>query len=186
MAKTIQRVAFGGGCFWCTEAVFLELKGVANVTPGYAGGALSADGKNPTYGQVSSGKTGHAEVILIEYDPSIISFQTLLDVFFISHDPTTLNRQGNDVGTQYRSVILFSTDDQKKEAEASIADLAGEKKYSRAIVTEVVPLGAFYPAEEYHREYYQRHPTEGYSQYVIEPKMQKLKKERPDLLKSNV
>lgn len=175
----LQSVAFGGGCFWCSEAVFLILKGVVNVTPGYAGGNIP----NPTYEQASTGQTGHAEVVLVEYDPAQIKFEKLLEVFFSSHDPTSLNRQGNDTGTQYRSILLYKTDSQRKEAEEYIKKLADSKKYSKPIVTETVPLKAFYPAEEYHKDYYAKHPDESYSQFVIKPKVEKIAKEYAGLLK---
>ena len=174
-----EKVAFGGGCFWCTEAVFLELKGVIEITPGYAGGK----DPHPTYESVSSGATGHAEVIQIVYDPAIISFSTLLGVFFVSHDPTTLNRQGNDVGTQYRSILLYTTEDQKNEAEGRIKELTESKRFAKPIVTELAPLSNFYPAEEYHKAYYQKHPDEGYSEYVIAPKVEKIRREHPELLR---
>ncbi|MDO8560840.1 MAG: peptide-methionine (S)-S-oxide reductase MsrA [bacterium] len=177
--KKVESVAFGGGCFWCTEAVFLELKGVAAVTPGYAGGETP----NPTYEQVSSGKTGHAEVILVEYDPQIISFGKLLEVFFDSHDPTALNRQGNDIGTQYRSILLYTSDKAQKGAENYIKKLADSKKYSNPLVTELVPLQKFYPAGEYHKEFYARHPNETYSEAVIKPKLKKIHEKYPELLK---
>lgn len=175
----LEKVAFGGGCFWCIEAVFLELKGVIGVTPGYAGGKT----ENPTYEEVSSGKTGHAEVILIEYDSGNISFKTLLDVFFTSHDPTTVNRQGNDYGDQYRSTILHGNEDQKKEAEEGIKKLTDAKKFQNPIVTQIVPLKKFYPAEEYHKNYYAKHPEAGYSSVVIAPKVEKIRKEHPELLR---
>lgn len=175
----IEKVAFGGGCFWCTEAVFLELKGVTGVTPGYAGGKT----ENPTYEEVSSGLTGHAEVILIEYDPEIILFKTLLGVFFMSHDPTTVNRQGNDYGEQYRSIILYEMDTQKKEAEDAIAKLTDAKKFQGPIVTHIVPLEKFYLAEEYHKNYYANHSNEGYSAAIIAPKVEKIRKDHPELLK---
>ncbi len=172
-------VAFGGGCFWCTEAVFLEIKGVLAVTPGYAGGETP----NPTYESVSSGSTGHAEVIKIEYDPRVLSFKKLLDIFFASHDPTTLNRQGNDAGTQYRSIILYETESQRIEAEDYAAKLEKSKKYEGTVVTEFKPLKKFYPAEEYHQKYYNRHPDEAYSQFVITPKVEKIRKEYGEILK---
>lgn len=175
MEEQIKKVAFGGGCFWCTEAVFLELKGVLGVTPGYAGGMLD----NPTYEKVSTGTTGHAEVILIEYDRGTILFTKLLEVFFELHDPTTLNRQGADVGTQYRSIILYETEDQKKEASEAIEELNKVKR----VVTEVVLLTKFYPAEEYHKNYYARHPDEGYGKIVIQPKLRKLKNKFSGLVK---
>ena len=172
-------VAFGGGCFWCTEAVFLELKGVTEVTPGYAGGGTLT----PTYGAVSSGKTGHAEVIQIEYDPSVIPFQKLLEVFFSSHDPTALNRQGNDVGTQYRSILLYTTPEQKSETEEYIKRIAESKKNTNPVVTEVIPLTVFYPAEEYHKNYFAKHPDESYSEAIIAPKIEKVRREYSELLK---
>lgn len=181
MVNKIEIVAFGGGCFWCTEAVFLELKGVLGVTPGYAGGSVPS----PTYEQVSMGNTGHAEVIRIEYDPEIIPFAKLLEVFFASHDPTTLNRQGNDIGTQYRSVILYSSEEQKNEAEKAIYKLTESKKHGKPIVTELAPLENFYPAEEYHKRYYENHPDEGYSSFVIAPKVEKVRKEFKENLKSD-
>ena len=174
-----ERVAFGGGCFWCSEAVFRILKGVMAVTSGYAGGDVG----NPTYEQVSSGNTGHAEVILVEYDPAVVSFHKLLEVFFDSHDPTTLNRQGNDVGTQYRSIMLYTTEDQRDAATQYAQKLTDSGKYPNAIVTEIVPLKKFYPAEEYHKEYYARHPSQGYSQVIIKPKVEKIKEKYGDLLK---
>jgi peptide-methionine (S)-S-oxide reductase len=171
MEKETEKVAFGGGCFWCTEAVFLQLKGVTDVTPGYAGGKT----ENPTYEQVSTGKTGHAEVILVEYDPKIISFQKLLEVFFESHDPTSLNKQGNDVGAQYRSIVLYTNQSQFQEAKNYIKKLTDSRKYPKPIVTELMPLKKFYPAEEYHQKYFARHPEESYSEYVIKPKVEKVR-----------
>ena len=169
---------FGGGCFWCTEAMFEELKGVISVIPGYTGGTM----KNPTYEDVSTGKSGHAEVIKIEYDAKKISYNDLLTVFFATHDPTTLNRQGSDAGTQYRSVIFYKTADHKKEAEAFIKKLneSGPKA-----VTEIKPLDAFYEAEEYHQKYYLKNSSAPYCQVVINPKMEKLKKWFHELLKSS-
>ncbi len=175
----IEKVAFGGGCFWCTEAVFLILKGVVGVTPGYAGGST----ENPTYEQVSSGKTGHAEVILVEYNRDIISFEKLLEVFFDAHSPTELNKQGNDVGTQYRSVLLYSTTEQKNIAETYVAKLTDAHKYENPIVTEIVPLNEFYPAEEYHKDYYAKNPNYGYPMYIIKPKVEKIKEKYNNLLK---
>lgn len=167
------RAVFGGGCFWCTEAVFNELKGVVSVVPGYAGGPST--GKIPTYEEVSRGNTGHAEVIRIEYDPSQISYDDLLTVFFATHDPTTLNRQGNDVGTQYRSIILYADEDQKRQAEAFIKTLNESDPTGKPVVTEVKPLGDFYEAEEYHRQYYQNNPNQPYCRLIIGPKLEKLK-----------
>ena len=161
---------FGGGCFWCTEAVFDELRGVQSVVSGYTGGAA----KNPTYEQVCSGSTGHAEVIKIEFDPSQISFRDLMTVFFATHDPTTLNRQGNDAGTQYRSAILYANEQQKQEAAAFIKELDDAKTFKNPIVTTLEPLKDFYPAEDYHQKFYANNPSQGYCQYMIPPKITKL------------
>ena len=169
---------FGGGCFWCTEAVFKMLKGVIAVEPGYSGGKT----KNPTYEQVSSGDTGHAEVIRIEYDPTQVTYRSLMTVFFASHDPTTLNRQGADVGTQYRSVVFFTTPDQQKEAQNFIAEINNSNKNGTKAVTEVVPLDVFYPAENYHQDYYANHKDAGYCQLIINPKLEKVQKLFADLL----
>lgn len=165
-----KTIVFGGGCFWCTEAVFKMLKGVESVTPGYAGGTVP----NPTYEQVCTGKTGHAEATRVVYNPEAISLQDLLTVFFASHDPTTPNRQGNDVGTQYRSVVLYTDQAQKEETEAFIAKLNASSKEGVPIVTEVKPLNAFYEAEEYHKDYFARNPQQAYCQIVINPKLQKV------------
>lgn len=169
---------FGGGCFWCTEAVFKMLKGVKSVTSGYAGGTK----KNPTYEEVLSGATGHVEVIKIEYVPSLVTFKTLLTVFFGSHDPTTLNRQGADVGTQYRSAIFYTTENQKNDAEKFIKNINETSKEGRPIVTEVVPLANFYPAEGHHQNYYENNQNAGYCQIVINPKLEKVKKKFAKLL----
>jgi peptide-methionine (S)-S-oxide reductase len=171
---------FGGGCFWCTEAVFDELRGVQPVVSGYAGGTT----QNPTYEQVCSGSTGHAEVIRVEFDPTQISFRDLMTVFFATHDPTTLNRQGNDVGTQYRSVILYANDRQKDEAAAFIKELDEAKTFKNPIVTTIEPLGEFYPAEDYHQKFYANNPYQPYCQYSIPPKLGKLHKLFSELLKS--
>ncbi len=170
---------FGGGCFWCTEAVFNMLKGVIAVEPGYAGGTT----KNPTYDQVSNGNTGHAEVIHIEFDPSIISYEKLLTVFFASHDPSTLNRQGNDIGTQYRSIILYTTPEQKVTAEHFIQELNASSKEGKPAVTEVVPLDVYYPAEDYHKNYYERNQNQPYCSVIINPKLDKVQKKFAELLK---
>jgi len=170
MPERPQTAVFGGGCFWCTEAVFERLKGVSAVMPGYAGGKL----KNPTYQQVCTEQTGHAEVIRIEFDPAQISFRDLLTVFFATHDPTTPNQQGNDVGTQYRSIILYANEDQKREAEAFIKELTESGEFKRPVVTELKPLEEFYEAEPYHREYFRRNTNQPYCQVVIMPKMGKL------------
>jgi len=161
-----------GGCFWCLEAAFDQLKGVERVQSGYAGGSVT----DPTYEQVCTGRTGHAEVVQIRFDPGVISYHDLLEVFFVVHDPTTPNRQGTDVGTQYRSAVFYHTPEQKAEAERVIAELNGAKVWDDPIVTEVVPLEAFYPAEAYHRDYYRRNPNQGYCQVVIAPKVAKVRK----------
>ncbi len=162
----------GGGCFWCTEAVFSELKGVEKAEPGYSGGSLP----NPSYEQVCSGKTGHAEVVQVTFDPTAISYRDILDVFFATHDPTTLNRQGNDVGTQYRSVIFYHNEEQKATAEKTIEELTEAKTLNAPIVTQVEPFKAFYQAEEYHKNYFKRHPEQAYCQVVIAPKVAKFRK----------
>ena len=161
---------FGGGCFWCTEAVFSLFEGVIKATSGYAGGVT----KNPTYQEVCTDETGHAEVLEVEYDPAIIDFEKLLDVFFTMHDPTTLNRQGNDVGTHYRSVILYTSEEQKTASLEFIKKT--QKDYDKPIVTEVKKLEDFYPAEEYHQKYYQRNKWQPYCSLVIGAKVQKVKK----------
>lgn len=162
---------FGGGCFWCLEAVFQQVKGVHHVTSGYAGGARP----NPTYEQICTGVSGHAEVVKLDFDPSIISFSQLLDVFYGIHDPTTLNRQGNDVGTQYRSVIYCQSTEQRHIAEAYIAELQSSGVVKSPIVTEVSDAVTFYPAEDYHQNYFANHPNQGYCQMVVAPKVHKLK-----------
>lgn len=173
-----ETAVFGGGCFWCTEAVFQMLKGVVSVAPGYAGGAK----ENPTYEEVSSGDTGHAEVIRIEYDPAQISYCDLLTVFFATHDPTTLNRQGNDVGPQYRSVILYANDAQRQEAERFIEELNTSSAEGAPVITEVQPLERFWEAEDYHRDYYRQNTKKPYCQIVINPKLKKVKEQFARLL----
>jgi peptide-methionine (S)-S-oxide reductase len=168
---TRETATLGGGCFWCLEAVFEELRGVEKVESGYAGGTVV----NPTYEQVCGGKTKHAEVVQVTFDPSVISFRELLEVFFAIHDPTTLNRQGADVGTQYRSAIFIHTPEQKATAEEVIAELNAEGVWGKPIVTEVTPFETFYPAEDYHQGYYRSNPTQGYCQVVITPKVAKLR-----------
>jgi peptide-methionine (S)-S-oxide reductase len=170
---------FGGGCFWCTEAIFQNLRGVMGVRPGYAGG----DKPHPSYEEVSSGQTGHAEVTRIEFDPTAISYDDLLTVFFATHDPTSLNRQGNDVGTQYRSIVLYVDEAQKIAAENYIKKLNEESKGGKPLVTEVKPLVAFYEAEDYHRNYYLNHQDESYCQFVIAPKLGHLRERFRELLK---
>jgi len=171
-------IILGGGCFWCTEAVFKMLKGIISVEPGYAGGHT----KNPTYEEVCGGKTGHAEAIKIEYDPQVISLETLLTVFFATHDPTTLNRQGDDVGEQYRSTILYSTDEQKKISENFIKELDSSSSEGKPVVTEVKMLKKFYPAEDYHKNYYENHKSQSYCQVIINPKLKKVQEKFADLL----
>lgn len=158
------------GCFWCTEAIFERVKGVKSILPGYAGGTV----KNPTYDQVCTGKTGHTESIQIEFDPKVIPFEKILDIFWHTHDPTTLNRQGNDVGTQYRSAIFYHDEMQKEIAERSRNDLEKEDVYKNPIVTEITPLKNFYVAEDYHKNYYEKHRDAPYCNFVIDPKVRKL------------
>ena len=179
----IQKITFGNGCFWCTEAVFESLIGVTKVTLGYMGGHTL----NPTYKEVCSGKTGHAEVIELEYDADVLSFDELLLVFFKTHNPTTLNRQGNDVGTQYRSAIFYANEEQKLKAEAMIKRLTDEKVFDRPIVTEITPASTFYKAEDYHQNYFNNIPGNPYCAAVIQPKLYKFAKEftekiKPELL----
>lgn len=178
MESKKEIAVFGGGCFWCTEAVFKMLRGVSSVLPGYAGGTT----KNPTYEQVSGGRTGHAEVVQITYNPRLTTYNDLLTVFFGSHDPTTLNRQGNDVGTQYRSVIFYTTPEQKKTAEDFIKEINNSNKYGAPIVTELAPLDVFYEAENYHHDYFATHPGNPYCEVVINPKLEKVQKQFADLL----
>jgi len=160
----------GGGCFWCTEAIYQMLPGVKKVSSGYAGGTK----ENPTYKEVCSGNTGHAEVIQVEFDPKVVSYEKILETFWEAHDPTTLNRQGNDSGTQYRSIILYSTEAQKKAAEKSKAE--AQKNFAQPIVTEIVPLKQFYKAEGYHQDYYRTNPNQGYCRAIIRPKVEKFEK----------
>jgi peptide-methionine (S)-S-oxide reductase len=171
MAKPTEVATLAGGCFWCLEAVFELLRGVERVESGYSGGQAP----NPSYEQVCSGGTGHAEVIQVTFDPSVISFREVLEVFFALHDPTTLNRQGPDVGTQYRSAIFYHSPEQKQLAEETIAELNREGLYPRPIVTEVTPFQTFWMAEDYHQGYFRTHPYQGYCQYVISPKVAKLR-----------
>lgn len=168
----------GGGCFWCTEAVFLNAKGVLGVQSGYAGG----ERPNPTYREICTGQTGHAEVVQITFDPGVISYRTVLEIFFATHDPTTLNRQGADIGTQYRSVIFYHTPEQQQVADEVITDLTAQQIWPSPIVTEVAPLPTFYPAEEYHADYYRRNPLQPYCQAVIAPKVAAFRKRFADYL----
>lgn len=170
---TLETVTLGGGCFWCTEAIFKRLRGVTRVTSGYAGG----EQENPSYEQVSTDTTGHAEAVQIEFDPSVILFEKLLEIFFHLHDPTTLNQQGNDVGTQYRSVIFYHDEKQKEIAQKVKDEISKSGMYQHPIVTEILPLETFYTAEEYHQNYYDSNKNQGYCNYVITPKIQKLLQE---------
>lgn len=178
--NNIQSAIFGGGCFWCTEAVFQRLKGVLSVTPGYSGGHV----ENPTYEQVSEGNTGHAESIKIDFDPRQISFETLLNVFFATHDPTQKNRQGHDNGPQYQSTVFYMDQTQKKTALDFISKLNSDNTYGKPVQTDVKSFEKFYEAESYHRNYYNNNQSAGYCQVVINPKLQKLRDKFADLLKS--
>lgn len=175
MAKE-EKIVLGGGCFWCVEAVYSRAKGVKSAISGYAGGARP----NPTYENVCSGATGHAEVVEITFNPDIITFEELLEIFWVIHDPTTLNRQGADKGTQYRSVIFYLDDEQKEKAEASMAD--AQQHFADPIVTELSPAPTFYPAEAYHQNYFSLNPMQGYCQVVVAPKVQKFMTTFPDRL----
>ena len=177
--KKTEIAVLGGGCFWCTEAVFKALKGVVSVMPGYAGGAVD----KPSYEQVCSGKSGHAEVIKIEFDSAVISYQDLLKVFFATHDPTTLNKQGNDVGTQYRSIIFTTSDSQTAEAKEIIKKINNLDNFDSSIVTKVEPLTDFYKAEDYHSDYYTKNPAASYCQIIISPKLAKFRASYKYLLK---
>lgn len=181
METKTEIAVFGGGCFWCTEAVFKMFRGVVSVAPGYAGGNV----ENPAYEQVCEGNTGHAEVIRIEYDPALISFYALLTIFFASHDATTQNRQGNDVGTQYRSAVFYTTDAQKNETEQFIKNLNTSTEEGEPVVTEVAPLKVFYSAEDYHKNYYARNRDNQYCRLIIAPKLQKVQEKFAELLKEN-
>ncbi|HWZ35280.1 MAG TPA: peptide-methionine (S)-S-oxide reductase MsrA [Mucilaginibacter sp.] len=183
MSANIQKITLGGGCFWCTEAVFQTLKGVQSVTSGYMGGKS----RNPTYEQICTGNTGHAEVIEVEYDADILNLDELLLIFFKTHDPTTLNRQGNDVGTQYRSVIFYNTQEQKEKSETMIKRLTDEQVFDKSIVTEISPASEFYKAEDYHQNYFMDNAMKPYCAFVIQPKLNKFAKEftekiKPELL----
>ena len=179
MNTNLQTATLAGGCFWCLEAVYDEIKGVQGVESGYAGGQMD----NPTYRAVCNGDTGHAEVVQVHFDLNIVSYRDLLNVFFAIHDPTTLNRQGADVGTQYRSAIFYHDDEQKKTAEELIKDLNAQKIWDRPIVTEVAPLDKFYMAEDYHQEYFARNPYQPYCQVVVAPKVSKFRKHFLEMLK---
>jgi peptide-methionine (S)-S-oxide reductase len=179
MAKNIEKATLAGGCFWCTEAVYLQLKGVTEVKPGYSGGFV----RNPTYDEVCNGTTGHAEAVQIQYDSEIVTFAEILEVFFMTHDPTTLNRQGNDVGTQYRSAVFYHTAEQKEITEKIISEFEKKKVYGDPIVTEVTSFTNFYVAEDYHINYYARNQNQPYCQFVVAPKVEKFKKVFSDKLK---
>ncbi|MFQ5871963.1 MAG: peptide-methionine (S)-S-oxide reductase MsrA [Candidatus Geothermarchaeales archaeon] len=173
MREWTQRATFAAGCFWCAEAVFEELEGVVSVTSGYCGGEV----ENPSYEQVGTGRTGHAEAVQILYDQRKVSYEELLRVFFVTHDPTTLNRQGSDVGPQYRSAIFYHNEDQRIQAERLQEELEASGTWDRPIVTQIVPLERFYQAEDYHQDYYERNPNAQYCRYVIRPKLDKFRED---------
>jgi peptide-methionine (S)-S-oxide reductase len=177
--RETERATLGGGCFWCLEAVYEDMEGVKNVVSGYAGGTV----ENPSYDDVCSGMTGHAEAVRIEFDPRVVGFEKILDVFFTIHDPTTADRQGADVGSQYRSIILYENDRQKAAAQKKIDELASSKKWNRPIVTELAPLAKFYEAEEYHQDYFKKNPQAGYCRAVVAPKVIKFREVFPEWLK---
>jgi peptide-methionine (S)-S-oxide reductase len=177
--STAEVATLGGGCFWCIEAAFQEIRGVVNVESGYSGGTTAS----PTYEQVCTGTTAHAEVVQVTFDPNRVSFREILEIFFTAHDPTTLNRQGADVGSQYRSVIFYHNKKQKEVAEQVIEELVASKVWDDPIVTQVEPFKGFYKAEEYHRRYFERHPEAGYCRVVIAPKIAKLRKKYREKLK---
>ena len=179
MNTNLHTATLAGGCFWCLEAVFDDIKGVHGVESGYTGGRVDT----PTYREVCDGNTGHAEVVQVHFDPNVVSYRDLLNVFFAIHDPTTLNRQGADVGTQYRSAIFYHNDDQKMVAEELIESLNAQKIWDKPIVTEVAPLNKFYMAEEYHQEYFARNPYQPYCQAVVAPKVSKFRKHFLEMLK---
>lgn len=181
-STNMEIATLGGGCFWCTEAIFSELKGVKSVVSGYSGGDIV----NPSYKEVCSGRTGHAEAVEIEFDPRQISFAEILEVFFETHDPTTLNRQGNDTGPQYRSAIFYHNNEQKEVAESIIRRLNAENVYAKKVITEVTPWKNFFKAEDYHQNYVARNPAQGYCQFVIIPKLEKFRKIFHDKLKAGV
>jgi peptide-methionine (S)-S-oxide reductase len=175
-----QTIVLGGGCFWCTEAVYVQVSGITDVESGYANGTVD----RPSYEQVCTGTTGHNEVVKLTYDPAKISTRQILEILFIVHDPTQLNRQGNDVGTQYRSGIYYTSDEQKQVAEELLRELARDKVYARPVVTEVVPLRSYFPAEEYHQDFFARNPTQGYCMAVAAPKVAKFRKTFAQLVKA--
>ena len=175
-----EQATFAGGCFWCVEAVFDELRGVERVESGYAGGHVP----NPSYQQVCTGRTGHAEVVRVTFDPAQVSFREILEVFFSAHDPTTLNRQGADVGTQYRSAVFYHSPEQKETAERLIAGLDAAGAFGAPVVTEVTPFREFYPAEDYHQDYFKNNPSQGYCRVVVAPKVSKFRKKFAEKLKA--
>lgn len=179
MAGRIEEIYLGGGCFWCTEAVFQEVTGVIDVDSGYSGGSV----ENPSYEEVCSGRTGHAEVVRVRFDPEIITIRDILEIFFDTHDPTTLNRQGHDVGTQYRSVIFYMNSLQRDTAQSLINELNESGRFRKKIVTELEPLSKFYSSEDYHKNYYRENSYAPYCTFVISPKLEKFRKSRPMLLK---
>jgi peptide-methionine (S)-S-oxide reductase len=179
MSTSLETATLGSGCFWCTEAFFLEVKGIESVVSGYSGGKV----KNPTYREVCTGLTGHAEVIQVKFDPKVISYADVLEIFWNTHDPTTLNKQGADEGPQYRSVVFYHNDAQKKTAEEYKNQLDKSGVFKNPIVTEISPFSVFYPAEEYHQNYYALNPNQGYCQYVIRPKVEKFRKQYAAKLK---
>ena len=179
MSARVAQATLGGGCFWCVESAFLQVKGVQKVQSGYTGGHTD----NPTYEEVCTGTTGHAEVAQLDYDPAVISYRQILEIFFTLHDPTQVNRQGNDVGTQYRTSIFYHNDEQQREAEQIIAELEQDDAFAAPIVTEVTALGTFYPAEDYHENYFARNPENPYCQAVISPKLAKFRKTFSGLLR---
>jgi peptide-methionine (S)-S-oxide reductase len=179
METKFETAVFGGGCFWCTEAIFTRLRGVESVESGYAGGTT----ENPTYEQVCRGNTGHVEAIKIEFDPSVVSYKDLLNVFFATHNPTTLNQQGNDIGTAYRSAVFYTSEDQRDQVKRFIEQLDNDGTFEDPIVTEVSPLTKFYPAESYHQRYYEQNESKPYCSFVISPKIAKLRAKFAPLLK---
>jgi len=182
MSNQFETATLAGGCFWCLEAVFDDVKGVQSVESGYAGGGMD----NPSYRDVCTGATGHAEVVQVKFDPQVVSYKEILNVFFAIHDPTTFNRQGADVGTQYRSAIFFHDDEQKRTAEELIKELDRQKIWDRPIVTEVTKLDKFYAAEDYHQEYFAKNPYQPYCQAVVAPKVAKFRKHHLEMLKKQV
>lgn len=172
MSDSLQTIVLGGGCFWCTEAVYVQVRGVTDVESGYSNGET----QHPTYEEVCSGRTGHNEVVKLQYDPAVITLRQLLAIFFLVHDPTTLYQQGNDMGTQYRSGIYYTTPEQKQVAEAMIAEFTRDKLYKRPIVTEVLPLANYWPAEDYHQDFFAKNPDQAYCMAVAQPKVDKLRR----------